>query len=415
MLLPALAAAREKARRTACLNNLKEMAIGLESYCSDYGQYFPSWAAYSGEETGTGITGGKNGVDLRNDMKACYGTYKGRNFDNTEKTIMANGFRDKGPDLRPRVICGWRTVAAAHSTTRVGGSLPFRTGYGELNCAPVGLGMLTSTGYVNDVRTLYCPSATNMPADWLNADTGIKDATQDHTIKVLPANIQDIRVLGRGNYDAKTLTHGDIAKFTFNTGLPWRDSTPDSKSIAVLSTYNYRNAAVYPCGSPSKMTKKTDGTDLAAGWTLPHMVLPNARPQIAIDWLGPTFKTQKILGGRAIVSDSWSGDVKGLDGLSPGYGGDPGLHFGKGWFAHKEGYNVLHGDWSAKWYGDPQRRLIYMVQGSGHYPTSYGSLCYAEAGMIGYVTDEASGARCQWSQAGIDAAIAMEDAWMYMR
>jgi len=78
------------------------------------------------------------------------------------------------------------------------------------------------------------------------------------------------------------------------------------------------------------------------------------------------------------------------------------------------------------------------VQGSGHYPTSYGSLCYAEAGMIGYVTDEASGARCQWSQfgcksyggsnylpftiwhlfdrqAGIDAAHAMEDAWMYMR
>ena len=31
MLLPALAAAREKARRTSCLNNLTQMARGLES------------------------------------------------------------------------------------------------------------------------------------------------------------------------------------------------------------------------------------------------------------------------------------------------------------------------------------------------------------------------------------------------
>jgi len=46
MLLPALAAAREKARRTSCLNNLNQMAKGLESYCSDYNQYFPSWGAW---------------------------------------------------------------------------------------------------------------------------------------------------------------------------------------------------------------------------------------------------------------------------------------------------------------------------------------------------------------------------------
>ena len=49
MLLPALAAAREKARRTACINNLNEMAIATESYCGDYGQYFPSWPAAGGE------------------------------------------------------------------------------------------------------------------------------------------------------------------------------------------------------------------------------------------------------------------------------------------------------------------------------------------------------------------------------
>ena len=51
MLLPALAAAREKARRTSCLNNLKQLAIGLESYTSDYNGYFPCAPAYAG--TGT--------------------------------------------------------------------------------------------------------------------------------------------------------------------------------------------------------------------------------------------------------------------------------------------------------------------------------------------------------------------------
>lgn len=37
LLLPALAAAREKARRTACISGLNQMATGLESYCGDCG------------------------------------------------------------------------------------------------------------------------------------------------------------------------------------------------------------------------------------------------------------------------------------------------------------------------------------------------------------------------------------------
>ena len=48
MLLPALAAAREKARRSACLNNLNQIAKGLESYAGDYSGYLPSWAGWPG-------------------------------------------------------------------------------------------------------------------------------------------------------------------------------------------------------------------------------------------------------------------------------------------------------------------------------------------------------------------------------
>ena len=43
MLLPALAAAREKARRSSCLSQLKQMGLALEQYCGDYSQYYPCW------------------------------------------------------------------------------------------------------------------------------------------------------------------------------------------------------------------------------------------------------------------------------------------------------------------------------------------------------------------------------------
>lgn len=43
MLLPALSAAREKARQTSCLNNLKQLSIGTRTYQMDYKDSFPSW------------------------------------------------------------------------------------------------------------------------------------------------------------------------------------------------------------------------------------------------------------------------------------------------------------------------------------------------------------------------------------
>src|SRR3989338_10398752 len=48
MLLPALARAREQARRASCINNLKQIGIGCHLYASDYSERFPGVATDSG-------------------------------------------------------------------------------------------------------------------------------------------------------------------------------------------------------------------------------------------------------------------------------------------------------------------------------------------------------------------------------
>ena len=58
LLLPALSLAREKARRTNCLNNLKQIGLGMRMYSTDYREQFP------GAFTNMGPYVGSNSVTL---------------------------------------------------------------------------------------------------------------------------------------------------------------------------------------------------------------------------------------------------------------------------------------------------------------------------------------------------------------
>ena len=41
MLLPAIAAARERARRTSCMSNMRQIGLGMRMYSSDHDEAFP--------------------------------------------------------------------------------------------------------------------------------------------------------------------------------------------------------------------------------------------------------------------------------------------------------------------------------------------------------------------------------------
>lgn len=43
MLLPALSSAKEKAKRTQCISNIKQLSLGCMMYASDNGDWFPTW------------------------------------------------------------------------------------------------------------------------------------------------------------------------------------------------------------------------------------------------------------------------------------------------------------------------------------------------------------------------------------
>jgi len=60
----------------------------------------------------------------------------------------------------------------------------------------------------------------------------------------------------------------------------------------------------------------------------------------------PPFKTQRWLGGRALVSDNIQ---KGVLVDVPG----------AGFYTHKDGYNVLYGDYHAQWYGDVNSQISF--------------------------------------------------------
>jgi prepilin-type N-terminal cleavage/methylation domain-containing protein len=85
LLLPAIQAAREAGRRATCLNNLKQLGLGLLSYHNEF-KSFPVGNAAPQDTNGTGGWWGFQArilpyIESKNIFQLCNFTYKGSCFD----------------------------------------------------------------------------------------------------------------------------------------------------------------------------------------------------------------------------------------------------------------------------------------------------------------------------------------------
>ena len=341
LLLPALSAVREKARRTACMNNLSQMGRALEMYSGDYGGYLPSWVGWGARDWCTLVdpgTGkclrwgssyhsssvyktsdpvGKIGARPVMYFKALYST---RQPDGATASISTSGYYPSR----------WRAIGVG---VKASGGFPA----GSLNFGPNGIGFLMAGGYLNDARTFYCPSSRGMEAG------GAPGSAQG------PLGLDHWK--DAGGFGRDTMLFG-----------AWDGSRYAGTANILYSNYSYRGVALsayLPWCHDKQPTTLDDG----------NRKLPGVRPRLHVRCAEPFFRTVRELASRALVVDAFE---KGTD--YDGLGVDRTYLQGRpieesrgmaglGIRGHREGYNVLYGDWHAKFFGDPQERILWHTNG----------------------------------------------------
>ena len=353
MLLPALASAREKARRTSCVGNLKQIGTAMESYLGDYGGYFPSWigcgAVYPCADTTSAYTW--NGT-----VPLCsYVAANNAMHQNSSTGVLVRGrypYSFWGSDYAGptgKVQVGGTASGAfcleVSSWSLIGfGMKPitdtFATG---LNHAPHGLGYLLAANYLPDARTYYCPSGEGIPSDdWDDNDGACR--------------LRDWK--NAGGFDIQTLHYGNWSRAN---GSYYGNHTYGKYDV-VFSHYGYRNA---PLAVRTSWCKSREGLDAAT------TAINFTRPMLYARQGQPAFRTAKELGGRALVTDTFSKGVERdanevVSSTIAPEDSDISLSCkiaGMGTKAHRQAYNVLYGDWSVRAYGDPLETIAWHTQG----------------------------------------------------
>ena len=388
LLLPALAAAREKARRTACLNHLNQFSKAFESYCGDYNQYFPC-------DPATGVPDAvhfaeSDEVDDGAGPNTLCETYCTPFLDRVgtqgrcKSWPQNNTYATRDGDVPMR----WERSGVMTPQTYYGVIATRMEGYkspawsggnyprGQANLAPTGMGMLAGAGYMDDLRAYYCP--TGQKYDWSYRRVGFNDKGNLNQY-VINTDVGNLKKMG--GYDGKTLINGSLAwvsEYTTSTaeGHLWCTNpsyTNLGRAVAIGCSYAYRNQVFLYCSKDYNWIGRV--MDNTAGVSPRDQSMPiysnNCQPRNFNEsgfyqgsWPPPfpkftplmnTFserRTQKLLGDRSLVVDRFGKAMRG-----DAYGRE--TYPGDGIYGHKEGYNVLYGDWSAKWFGDPQERHIW--------------------------------------------------------
>ena len=373
MLLPALAAAREKARRTSCKENLTQMGQALEHYLSDYGEYFPSWG----------------GIGCRPEkLLHTEGLYTdpvlGQTVGTAMHASMTSDSTARGSHANGGGVGSWRSIGAVCKPTAAAKT------EGNLNMVPVGMGLPVALDYMPDAAALFCPSGRQMP-NFAYAASPDMD------------NLSELKALG-GTH-GRTLTHGDYS------GVDYIRQAGGRGGLEVRGQYNYRGMPLSWSGQPDpdvyrrmNLVQTIDGT----------------RPRVTT-WNGsPGFRTPRHLGCRALASDTFE---KSHNTASAQLCNGGIIDYGAGLFHHRDGYNVLYGDYHAAWWGDPAHKLTSwpVTTNNGdswvgvlspwpdHHPDSAYQLSSASRREIGGANPGFTGAYIVWhmfdESAGIDVGV----------
>ena len=345
MLMPALASAREKARRARCGSNLSQVGRATEMYASDYGQYLPSWsgwAEWNTQHVNDEYPSYAPPSVSRGPMRA-YVRRDGRR-------ICQTMFNQPAPLLRGSVIAS-RGMSNNPAYAYWTGSAWQGDGFeaGKFSMPACGLGMLLTSGNIQDGNVLMCPS---MPGQWDTMWGSYKVTYRSDLWKrlggVTGRHLEYLPGLaGAGAADTNAVTN------SLYSGLV----------RGIMCSYQYRN-------KPVMSHSYTWHQNYQRWW-------PGVSPKLWVMNGAPPFKTQKLLGGRAITLDTIDNVHGNCSATAMEVFGTRG---GAVRHHHKEGYHILYGDHHMGWYGDPQRQIAYVFGGghngtrsgdNGAYPTSY--------------------------------------------
>jgi prepilin-type N-terminal cleavage/methylation domain-containing protein len=433
LLLPALTSAREKARRTSCLNNLNQFSKGLESYCADFGGYFPcypGWGIDPSANTLGGSTPNYAGVAysayINNTLYTCQmagvapidpaAPYRsGADFWSRYRTIVpADAVLTDQPVSLPvfgggtpsGIKCGdafpgvnfFRTIFFGTPTIFKGSSIEGAQPMGgqACFCGPVGLGHLVTGGYISDAKVFMCPSAEGMPWDAGAANAGLSKG--DLAALMAGTGLDDAGALRGGNYPQVAHNYG--AQVVNGVQLGWQDQP---NVYGFECSYNYRGVPISTSGAPICYTGPTLG---GVPYTAPDLKTVAAGvPRDSANWpyrtyadfadtttpgikayAGcPEFKTQKLLGNRAICSDTFSKwDEAPQSVYAPNLTATQTLGYGT--WAHKVGYNVLYGDWHATFVADTEEKILHWSESNADgIPLDYADIS-ASIATIAYPT-----------------------------
>ena len=309
MLLPALASAREKARRSSCMNNLNQISKAVESYCTDYGSYFPG--GHSWDPTKSGREGRYTEVNPVTGAVDTVGP----------DTMDGNRYFNHGSNFR--------TVAFGYNATA--GATP-----GVLRAMPWGLGHLLSGGQLPDSKTFYCPSANDAEYKGRTALMPTGTYNGGYCGGMFDSSFERLRDWGSaGGYDAKTMTRGLWTRYTSST--------------QIFANYAYRNTPLIAGGGSPEYSPAAGNFGINKYGTNPVYVAWT-KPKLTTNANNPIFRTQKFLGNRVLVADAFDRPMNTTGQHTvPGFGS----------VAHREGYNVLYGDGHAGWYFDAEEKILY--------------------------------------------------------